>query len=165
VQHAQIHRLVSVGHRLLCEKILTVKKPCRPIIEHASLFSHFCFRCERRCGRSSPPLCFSYPRRPSLLVPVNTRARTYCDLLTFSFFLLHQQQPAAPTLCRLLGPKFQNKTWKVRVCFALLSVAKSVIRFIKCHGMPSKAVKEAVSNDTVLKKPKATNTKMEVKPE
>ena len=78
VQHAQIHRLVSVGHRLLCEKILTVKKPCRPIIEHASLFSHCCFwcerRCERRCGRSSPPLCFSYPRRPSLLMPVNTRA-------------------------------------------------------------------------------------------
>jgi len=31
--------------------------------------------------------------------------------------------------------------------------------------MPSKAVKEAVSNDTVLKKPKAANTKMEVKPE
>jgi len=26
VQHAQIHRLVSFGHRLLCEKILTVKK-------------------------------------------------------------------------------------------------------------------------------------------
>jgi len=86
VQHAQIHRLVSFGHRLLYEKIPSAKKPCRPIIEHASLFSHFCFRCERRCGRSSPPLCFSYPRRPSLLVPVNTRARTYCDLLTFFFF-------------------------------------------------------------------------------
>ena len=26
VQHARIHRLVSFGHRLLCEKILTVKK-------------------------------------------------------------------------------------------------------------------------------------------
>jgi len=31
--------------------------------------------------------------------------------------------------------------------------------------MPSKAGKEAVSNDTVLKKPKATKTKKEVKPE
>jgi len=93
VQHAQIHRLVSFGHRLLCEKIPSAKKPCRPI-----LFSHFCFRCERRCGRSSRPLCFSYPRRPSLLVPVNTRAHARTAICwRFLFFLLHQ--PSGNLFC------------------------------------------------------------------
>jgi len=111
VQHAQIHRLVSVGHRLLCEKIPSAKKSCRPIIEHA-----LSVRAPVRPLLASP-LLFLPPTALVARASKHTCTRTYCDLLTFSFCSISSTNPV-PTPRAKVPEQDMEGTCVFRVAFS-----------------------------------------------